>query len=386
MSTSLVTKATRQMICKIIGWDLQNLLDGTYPILDHNGRFHSKNSRREKMAGSRMPVAAAFAFWKGDMEAHWMAHDLSRYYKCNMCCDFCLATTDRRSRELSWGDLTRRALWRHTMTMEDENDPSPWTQVPGFKKEFRLLDLLHIVHLGAARDLCASCIVDGLEDGSILEFYGVQTFDEALFSLSHHARLWAKDNKMDLGMGTLTMQRLGREKPHWPFAKLDSRLKAARCRTLIGFLAFLMCRLPDAQHLVGRAKFHAKVRGICCWALCVALSLWSQNEDVVMPCDQVRSACWLARLHAVAYQWLAAECYQSRRLLYKIRPKGHYFQHMVDHHEATKLSLVHLSTFQDEDFMGKARGICRASHGATFQLGWARRYALKRALQWKDMK
>lgn len=47
---------------------------------------------------------------------------------------------------------------------------------------------------------------------------------------------------------------------------------------------------------------------------------------------------------------------------------------------------MHLSTFGDEDFMGKIRCICQGCHGGTYMQTWARRYALKRSLQWRDMK
>jgi hypothetical protein len=76
----------------------------------------------------------------------------------------------------------------------------------------------------------------------------------------------------------------------------------------------------------------------------------------------------------------------QRRLLYKIRPKTHYFLHMIDHHELTKLCLMFLSTFGDEDYMGKIRRICQGCHGMNYMLSWARKYILKRALQWREMK
>lgn len=38
----------------------------------------------------------AFCFWKGDMEAHYFAHRLTRYYRCNQCCDFCLGSTAKK--------------------------------------------------------------------------------------------------------------------------------------------------------------------------------------------------------------------------------------------------------------------------------------------------
>ncbi|CAL1157224.1 unnamed protein product [Cladocopium goreaui] len=134
----------------------------------------------------------AFCFWKGDMEAHAYAHLLTqtqRYYRCAQCCDFCLATTDRRSPELSWGDLTLRSLWRSTLTPSDPHDRSPWTQVPGFEKKLRLFDLLHIVHLGTLRELIPAAIISSLEDGSLQMFFGMtgRSWDDTLHAFSHLA-------------------------------------------------------------------------------------------------------------------------------------------------------------------------------------------------------
>ena len=327
------------------------------------------------------------------MEAHAYSHFLTRtrrYYRCNQCCDFCLATTDKRSPELTWGHLTLKALWRHTMTMTDPQDPSPWTVVPGLAKERRLLDLLHIAHLGTLRDVIASCIIDALEDGSLGHFYGLDgaSKNDILHKMSHHAAAWAKAHGMQLYVGTLTMARLGRPlHAHWPFAVLDTRVKAAKCRTLMAFVTFLMSRLAESPALQSQeAKLHAQIRSVCCWSIDVPLSVFSQNRSVKMPVQLVAEVTWLCRLHSAAFQWLAAECLRHRRLLYKVRPKTHYFSHMVDSFESSSICLMHLATFGDEDFMGKCRKICQACHGSTYMLTWSRRYALKRALQWQGLK
>ena len=143
-------------------------------------------------------AAEAFAFWKGDMEAHAYSHLLTktrRYYRCNQCCDFCLCTSDRRAPELTWGDLTLRAVWRSTMTMADSSGPSPWTQVPCFEKKRRLLDLLHIVHLGILRDLIPGGIIDCLQEGGLQHFYGLQNrpWNDVLHAFGHHAAVWCRD-------------------------------------------------------------------------------------------------------------------------------------------------------------------------------------------------
>ena len=135
-------------------------------------------------------ASEAFCFWKGDMEAHAKSHRLTRYYLCNSCCDFCMATSDRRSPELSWGALTLRALWRNTLTLSrDPQDRSPWAQIARFEKSKRLLDLLHIVHLGTLRDLVPAVIIDALSDGGLATFYGLEgrPWDEILHKFSHHA-------------------------------------------------------------------------------------------------------------------------------------------------------------------------------------------------------
>jgi hypothetical protein len=339
----------------------------------------------------RFPIvqmrSQAFCYWKGDMEAHYFAHRLTRYYKCNQCCDFCLGSTAKNNPVMSIGHLTLRAAWRLTISTVDPADPSPWVNVPGFDKSRRLFDILHIVHLGTLRDIIPSCLIDALEDGTLPAFYGMQgrSNDEVLYRMSQQAQMWARDQGLDLYVGTLTMQRLGRSHRRWPYPELDSRIKAARCRTLFAFTTWLMTKLASSL-LRPEQKLNARVRAVCCWALDTALSVFNRTRRVKMLENVVKETTWLCRLHSASYQWLAVRCLSQRRLLFKVRPKTHYFSHMVDHHQESCLCLIHLSTFGDEDFMGKCRRIAQACHGKTYMHAWAKRYVLKRALQWSEMR
>ena len=99
----------------------------------------------------------------------------------------------------------------------------------------------------------------------------------------------------------------------------------------------MMTRLAESPILDAQKKKHAQVRAVCCWSLDVALSIFNLIARVKMATQAVCETTWLCRLHAVCYQWLACECLAQRRLLYKIRPKTHYFLHMIDHQELTKL-------------------------------------------------
>ena len=328
------------------------------------------------------------------MEAHYFAHRLTRYYRCSRICDFCACTSEKNQEVLSWGNLSLSAPWRQTISFSDPNDKSPWTQIDGFEKKFRLMDLLHLVHLGTLRDLSAAAIVDSLEDGSLSAWFGIppcgpQGYDTVLRAFSTHAHLWCRDNNLELGIGTLSMASLGRPKSFkWPMAILDSRIKAARTRALFAFITFVMCRIAagSAALTSEESQMQAKLRAVCCWSLDTALSIWNLSDRVKMSKREVEHSVWLSRLHSMTYQWLAARALVQRRLLYKVRPKTHYFQHLLDHVVETHLSPMFLATFGDEDYMHKIRNICRACHGATFHRQWAKRYALKRALQWQEIK
>ena len=209
--------------------------------------------------------------------------------------------------------------------------------------------------------------------------------DEVLYRMSQHAQVWARDQSLDLYVGTLTMQRLGRSHRRWPYPELDSRIKAARCRTLFAFITWLMSRLASSP-LPPEQKLNARVRAICCWTLDTALSVFNRTRHVKMLKHVVKETTWLCRLHSASYQWLAVQSLSQKRLLFKVRPKTHYFSHMVDHHQQSCLCLIHLSTFGDEDFMGKCRRIAQSCHGKTYMHSWAKRYVLKRALQWSEMR
>ena len=331
----------------------------------------------------------AFCYWKGDMEAHMYSHFLEktgRYFKCNSRCDWCLATSDKRSPELSWGDLTLRALWRWTLTMEDSpSDPSPWKVVPRFEKSKRLLDLMHIVHLGTLRDIVASVLIDSLQDGSMGLFYGLQDHNDILRLFSKHAEAWARSHGMALYMGKLTKARLGRPSyDHWPYPILDSRVKAAKARTLLGFCTHIMCLL--ACNAPVQLQRHAQLRATMCWTLDVALSTFNLNKCVIMSAPCVAEVTWLRRLHLACYQRLSCESLPKNEVNFKIRPKSHYLCHLVDVFSQNKICLQHLSAFLDEDFMGKTRSIAQSCHGSTYHKAWARRYCLKRALQFRALK
>lgn len=129
--------------------------------------------------------------------------------------------------------------------------------------------------------------------------------------------------------------------------------------------------------------FHAQVRASMCFSLSNMLSIWSKGKRPFMGQQSQDSSHYLGKLFFACYTWLAGEALQNRELLWKLRPKHHYFVHLVDHAVQTGLNPMHMSNFLDEDMMKAMRGVAKACHAKSVKVSWARRYVLKKVLSWK---
>lgn len=73
LTTSSICPKTRPEILKVLAWDLEALRKGIRPSHDHLGKPLLR--RRAQLAGKPFRMKAAFAYWKGDAEARYMAHE-----------------------------------------------------------------------------------------------------------------------------------------------------------------------------------------------------------------------------------------------------------------------------------------------------------------------
>ena len=58
LATPQVTANTRAAICKLLAWDLKQLMNGVWDVVDRFGHFHPTDSKLEKKAGHDMPLRA----------------------------------------------------------------------------------------------------------------------------------------------------------------------------------------------------------------------------------------------------------------------------------------------------------------------------------------
>ncbi|CAE7217057.1 unnamed protein product [Symbiodinium sp. KB8] len=297
LPSSRVLPSTRATICDVLAWDLANLAKGVRPTHDHRGRVLTGN--RAKLAGKAIcgGYTAHFAWWKGDMEARVSAHNLmTRHYRCKLICDLCLATADRR---LSYGDFSSSALWRQLQGgVSDEADQSHWLPVPGYSRSRILLDSMHLLNLGTMRDIIASALTSWLLLGILQKHLGTgyNEVNKALHRFTYLGKQWAKtvgeelNIKDELTRAKIGMPTSGMVLKQYP--ELDSRIK-----------------------------------------------------------DQCDASTALFKLHLDAYQFLALDSLAKGRLLWHLRPKFHYSDHLLQWSKSSKMNPQAVSNFMDEDHM-----------------------------------
>ena len=76
--------------------------------------------------------------------------------------------------------------------------------------------------------------------------------------------------------------------------------------------------------------------------------------------------------------------FNQRKLLWKIRPKHHYWVELLDYMYRSSLNPMSTSNFLDEDMMKAMRGVAKACHPKTVKHAWARRYLLKKVIAWSQ--
>ena len=127
---------------------------------------------------------------------------------------------------------------------------------------------------------------------------------------------------------------------------------------------------------------HAQLRATMVWNLSAALSIWYRGSRPTLTQEQAEQSAEFGRNHLRTYALLALKAAESERLLYKLRPKHHYMEHLLDEVERLHRNPMAQSNFLDEDNMKVLKGVSLACHPRTVKTTWARRYILKKTTLW----
>ena len=89
------------------------------------------------------------------------------------------------------------------------------------------------------------------------------------------------------------------------------------------------------------------------------------------------------RSFLLSYQTLAEEAYSTWQALWKLRPKIHYFAHMVEEWPSTLENPGRCDTFDWESFIGTIKAIGAKTHRKTIAHRTCQRYMLLLACKWR---
>ena len=128
--------------------------------------------------------------------------------------------------------------------------------------------------------------------------------------------------------------------------------------------------------------YHARLVATLAFALSCCISIWSKGQKPMLSEDEKQQSYSLGKLFCACYSALAREALTAKKLLWKIRPKHHYWVHLLDYMYKSSLNPMSTSNFLDEDMMKAMRGVAKACHPKTVKHAWAKRYLLKKVIAW----
>lgn len=132
--------------------------------------------------------------------------------------------------------------------------------------------------------------------------------------------------------------------------------------------------------------YHARLVATLAIAMSSCLSIWSTGHKPMLSVQERNHSFALGNIFCTCYSALAREALNQKQLLWKIRPKHHYWVELLDYMYRSSLNPMSTSNFLDEDMMKAMRGVAKACHPKTVKHAWARRYLLKKVIAWSGGK
>lgn len=384
---SVIPHVTNKQVVEYLAWCGQVLLDGVFPLRDFYNNAWEPNSWRAEMAGQSLAggLGAAFSSISHDEKARKETHHFKQFYSCTLMCESCTAC--QHSSDKSPGNFRSDAGWRPGLVSDQQylaqtpvQELSPWASHPGWRLSRSLHDLMHCCHLGFGKDFTAQLIYDlcrhGYEAGD-----GLQA---QLSSLWLRFRKWCKRHGISHPKRKLSCKVIGLDlkSPNASFPELNSRTKAAHVKPLIHFLAW-RCKRILAVKFRRPSDEHAELRAKCAYGLSNFLYILDCS-GVFLDEAQATEAVSSGRIFLLAWQTLAVK--HLGTFAYKVRPKHHYFEHLLMTLRETRENPRILSNFADEDFMGKIVKQARHQHRRTCVQQTVALYVLCLRHRWRHAK
>ena len=151
-------------------------------------------------------------------------------------------------------------------------------------------------------------------------------------------------------------------------------------------MASQLCKEALLNHEAPAQQIHwARRRAAAVWCLDAGLSLYGEGSRPHLQKERQKEAHYLMKGFLRMYAYLAQVCLVKRTAWYKLRPKHHYFDHLLDECEFNLLNPIQMANFSDEDHMKYMKSVAAGCHAAAQSRTWARRWIVKKTFQWKRL-
>ena len=210
-------------------------------------------------------------------------------------------------------------------------DPE-YLSIPGFDLKMVQPDLLHICHLGTARDLIGSAMRE-LTMTSVLFIGRTQLL--RLRDATSRLKEYAGATGHSLGIRRLSSTSLGFSDKGYP----ELKGKGYDSFVVLSWLVSEVMAAPPAGH---------ELLCTSLWCLDSFLSV-ATNAGRFFTNAEVQHLQSVGQLFLRSYLHLAVQALQRGRKLYRIRPKFHLLTHMMTDFPPSQSNFCYHSTWQDAD-------------------------------------
>lgn len=242
----------------------------------------------------------------------------------------------------------------------------------GWSKSRNKFDLLHVCYLGFGRDLIGSMLVITSK-----LWYPRASLERGLAELFVNFRTWCRTRRISCTMKVFSLSTVGMQSSgERVFPVLSSRIKAAKVRTMIKWMVQVA---RESRHLDGTASEN---RYIMMSELGKFIHLCGTDGIFMVHAE---AAVKNGRAFLLAYQAEVERNHKLNKLLFKVRPKLHYFSHLIDFLSETRENPASQDTFLYESFCGKVKRIVAKTHRDTSGVRGPQRYLLALAVRWRSL-
>ena len=335
---------------------------------------------------------------KGDAEWHFEAGQFNRSYhnsgpRSNLqICPLCSAGEEG----LPYTDVSKAPQWLQTVgasnPWDDGNEP-PLLQVPfsrNFPANVYKCDPFHILKFGIFRDCAASCIIrlavmqyfDADEPG---ESTAVPERLQRAFSYYHMWTLACKKCSSLKGFTRANLNYMNTTSFAWINAK-GSEVTLLFMWLDHQITLFLRNLKQEGDRRVLQAMLQTIQGGLAYVGTMHSHGLW-----LPICCAKVQLDAGYS--FARGYAWLAEFCTRAGASGFRLRPKLHYFMHLlmplqaeIDSGKPHALNAAIWLCEADEDFVGRIARVSRRVHARTASVRTIQRYLVKVRLMLEKLK